>query len=176
MKRIKELLVVEGKHDQARLEKLFDCDVLLTNGLGLNEGIMNIIVQAAEKQGVIVMTDPDYPGKRIRNQIMEKVPSAKHVFVDHDKAIGKRNVGIEYMEDEDIIKALENVITFTEKKQCLAYNDYVDFGLMGDKKKRDYLTARLKLGACNNKTLFKYLNMLSVTKEEIEEILKEYGN
>ena len=175
MKKIKELLVVEGKHDKDRLEKLFDCDILLTNGLGLNEDALNIIAQAAEKQGVIIMTDPDYPGKRIRNQIMERVPDVKHVFVEHDKAIGKRNVGIEYMKDGDILHALEDIVTFTDNKESLSHEDYVDFGLMGDKKKRDYLTSQLKLGCCNNKTLFKYLNMLAIKKEEIEEILKNYG-
>ena len=33
MKRIRELIVVEGKHDRDRLEKLFDCDVICTDGL-----------------------------------------------------------------------------------------------------------------------------------------------
>ena len=40
MKRIKELIVVEGKHDRDRLEKLFDCDVICTDGLSMSREVL----------------------------------------------------------------------------------------------------------------------------------------
>lgn len=171
MRRIKELIVVEGKHDKARLDKLFDCDVLLTNGLSLSKDDIEIIKQAASKQGVIVMTDPDFPGKKIRDMIMAEVPNAKHVFIEKKNAIGKRNVGIEYVDDALIVQAIEQAVTFGENKNSISWSEYLNLGLINDKVKRDKLTAALKLGQCNNKKLFHYLNMLGYSFKEIEEKL-----
>ena len=42
MEKIKELIVVEGKHDKQKLEKLFECDVVCTNGLSLDPSTINI--------------------------------------------------------------------------------------------------------------------------------------
>lgn len=172
MKRIKELIVVEGKHDKARLDKLFDCDVLITGGLSLTKQDIEIIKQAAEKQGVIIMTDPDFPGKKIRDRITAEVPNAKHVFIDKKDAIGKRNVGIEYVEDALIINAIENAVTFAEAKNSIEWSEYLQLGLINNKEKRDCLTAELRLGQCNNKKLFHYLNMLGYSYMDIKRTLE----
>ncbi len=174
MRRIKELIVVEGRHDQARLERLFDCDILLTSGLALSDDKIEIIRQASEKQGVIVMTDPDFPGKKIRDMIVQKVPNAKHVFIEKKDAIGKRNVGIEYVSDELLTKAIESAVTFTDNTQSISYPEYLKLNLVGDGQKRDYLTEKIKLGKCNNKRLFKYLNMLGYTYKQLGDLLEDY--
>lgn len=173
MERIKELIVVEGKHDKARLDKLFDCDVLVTSGLALKQEDLEIIQQASQHQGVIIMTDPDFPGKKIRDRISEKVPRAKHVFIEKREAIGKRNVGIEYVSDENLIKALSQAVTFQENTNCLSWQQYLELGLINHKNRRDQLTAKLKLGQCNNKKLFRYLNMLGYSSAELKKIIEE---
>ena len=43
MKVIKEVIVVEGKHDSATLKQYFKCDTVITNGLSLDEKITNKI-------------------------------------------------------------------------------------------------------------------------------------
>ncbi|MBS5371529.1 MAG: toprim domain-containing protein, partial [Coprobacillus cateniformis] len=87
MEKIKEVIVVEGKTDTAIIKKLFDADTIETHGLAINDEILDLIEQANQSRGVIVLTDPDYPGMQIRNKIMERVPSIKHAFVDKKDAI-----------------------------------------------------------------------------------------
>ncbi|MBR0138196.1 MAG: ribonuclease M5 [Erysipelotrichaceae bacterium] len=173
MKRIKELLVLEGKHDEARIRQLYDCDIVLTKGLALDEETLEYIAAAAENNGVIVFTDPDGPGEKIRKKIIEKVPKARHCFIAREKAIGKRNVGIEYGQTDAIIEALENTVTFSKGNESLSRKEYLDLGLMQNTEKRKKLSAALHLGFCNNKTLFKRLNMMNVSADQIRKILDE---
>jgi len=175
MKKIKELIVVEGKHDLQRLQNLFDCNVILTNGLSLPEDVLETIKTASENQGVIVMTDPDNPGRIIRDKIVAYAPKVKHIFVEKKDAIGKRNVGIEYVLDEKLLELLDSSVTFTQNKTSITKEEYLQLDLMGDSKKRDFLTSKLKIGKCNNKRLYQYLNMLDVTYQQAKTILEEYG-
>ena len=172
MKRIKELIVVEGKHDVAKLHKLFDCDVVITNGLSLDENAMEMIKAAADRQGVVVLTDPDHPGEVIRKAVMEIAPQARHAFINKEDAIGKRNVGVEYARDQAIIDALNNCVVFDGRSESISWQQYCDLGIIGNSESREKVCRHFHAGHCNNKTLFKRLNMLGVTSEEIREILK----
>ena len=167
MEKIRELIVAEGKHDVDRLHQLYDCDVITTSGLSLSEDVLDFIEKAAEKRGVIVLTDSDHAGEVIRKRIAERVPSVGHAFVSKNKSIGKRNVGIEYASDEGLREALDNVVTFEKGQQTLSWQQYCDLGLIGDKKAREQLCERLHIGLCNNKTLFKRLNMLGLKEEDL---------
>ena len=176
MKRIKELIVVEGKHDRDRLEKLFDCDVICTDGLSMSEDVLETIRTIGAKRGVIVFTDPDHPGEVIRRRIGEIVPDCQHVFVNRTDAIGRRNVGVEYVSDENIIKALENRITFEKDSETLKWEEFCSLGIIGNKERRTKLCEELHIGYSNNKTLFKRLNMMGMTQQQLEDILKELEN
>lgn len=171
MEKIKELIVVEGKHDKQKLESIFDCDVVCTDGLSLNESALELIKTASLKQGVIILTDSDNPGERIRKEILKIAPDAQVAIVEKKDSIGKRNVGIEYASDEAIIKALENRISLTNREETLSWSDYCELGIMGNKQLREKVCAGFRVGLCNNKTLFKRLNMLAVKKEDIEKII-----
>ena len=59
MEKIKEVIVVEGKTDTAIIKKLFDADTIETHGLAINDEILDLIEQANQSRGVIVLTDPD---------------------------------------------------------------------------------------------------------------------
>ena len=75
------------------------------------------IEHAQDKRGVIVFTDPDYPGRRIRAIIEEHVPGVKHAFLSKEKTIAKngKGLGIEHATDEDIRDALTKCI-YTESR------------------------------------------------------------
>ena len=162
MKRIQEVIVVEGKTDTATLQQLFDVDTIETSGSGINEAILQQIETAAKTRGVIILTDPDYPGQQIRNRIIARVPNAKHAFVKKKDAIGH----------EAIIEALENTVQFSEREDTLSWQEFLSLDIIGNHAKRDYLYHTYRLGHGNNKALFKRLNMIGVTKDDIEEKLK----
>lgn len=172
MKKIKELIVVEGNHDKAKLEKLFDCKVVTTHGLALDKETIEYIRKANETCGVIVLTDPDFPGEKIRNQIIDAGINCQHIFVDKKKAIGKRNVGIEYVSDDDLILAFNDVVNFDSNKESLDWNEYLDLNL-DSQIKRDKVSSFFKIGKCNNKTLFKRLNIIGVNKKQILEVIND---
>lgn len=64
MKRIKEIIVVEGKTDTALLKELFEVETIETHGLALDDKTLNLIKEASKSRGIIVLTDPDFPGKK----------------------------------------------------------------------------------------------------------------
>lgn len=64
--KIKEMIVVEGRDDTTRIRLAVDADTIETNGSAVNKATLDKIRHAKEKRGVIVFTDPDYPGERIQ--------------------------------------------------------------------------------------------------------------
>lgn len=173
MKTIKEVIVVEGKTDTAIIKKLFDADTIETHGLAINDKILDLIEQANQTRGVIVLTDPDYPGMQIRNKIMERVPSIKHAFVDKKDAIGEKKLGIAEAREEAIIEALENVVTFSKENQTITWEEFISLDIIGDKKRRLQVYDLFHLGYGNAKTLFKRLNMAHITKQDIIDQLEK---
>ena len=172
MQRIKELIVVEGRHDVERLHKLFDCDVVITNGLSLDDDAREMIRAVSDKHGVVVLTDPDHPGEVIRKAVMEIAPKAKHAFINREDAIGKRNVGVEYANDQAIIDALNSCVVFDNKTESISWQEYCSLDIIGNSENREKVCRHFHTGHCNNKTLFKRLNMLGVTSDEVREILE----
>ena len=152
-KREKELIVVEGKHDVEKLRQVVDCDVICTNGLSISQQQLDIIKQASVKQGVIVMTDPDNAGNRIRDIINNYVANTKQVFIEKKKAIGKRNVGIEYVSNDDLLEALSNVVEFKNQQNTISWQEFIQLDLVGNSKKRYYVCQRIRIGLCNNKKM-----------------------
>ena len=55
MKRINEIVVVEGKTDSQLLKELYDVDTIETHGLGLDDKTLELIKEASKTRGVIVL-------------------------------------------------------------------------------------------------------------------------
>lgn len=174
MRKIEEVIVVEGKTDTAILKRLLDVDTIETNGLNMTEETLELIVRTNETRGVIVLTDPDYPGKKIRDRI-QQVTNCKHAFVAKDDAVGsyrgKAKVGIAQTRKEAIIDALENIVTFKENQESISWQEFLSLDIVGNKQRRLYVFHQFNLGYGNVKTLFKRLNMLGITLEMVKEIL-----
>ena len=92
--KIKEIIVVEGKDDTVAIKRAVDADTIETNGSAIGDHVIEQ-VKLAQKRGVIIFTDPDYPGERIRKIISDKVPGCKHAFYRRKKRLlkGKRVLG-----------------------------------------------------------------------------------
>ncbi len=173
MKKIKEIIVVEGKTDTALLKELFDVETIETHGLALDNKTLDLIKTASINRGIIVLTDPDFPGKKIRDQIQQIVPNCKHAFVSKKDATGKKKLGIAEAKKEAVIKALENVVNFDVNQQSITWKEFIDLDIIGNKRKRLLVYDMFNLGYGNVKTLFKRLNMVGLTKDDILRGMKD---
>ena len=72
------VLIVEGKYDAARLSHLTDAMILLTDGFGIykDKKRQQLFKQLAHKNGLILLTDSDAAGFRIRTYITNLVAGA----------------------------------------------------------------------------------------------------
>ena len=104
---IKETIVVEGKDDIANVKRAVECEMIATNGLAFGKDLIDRLVEINARCGIIIFTDPDYAGKKIREKIARKIPTAKHAYIDRKKAIKKGDLGVENAEPEVIIEALK---------------------------------------------------------------------
>ncbi|MBU5910030.1 toprim domain-containing protein, partial [Vibrio cholerae O1] len=71
---------------------------------------LEVIRNAQQSRGVIVLTDPDFPGDKIRSTITEHVKGVKHAYIDREKAKNKKGkIGVEHADLIDIKEALMHV-------------------------------------------------------------------
>ena len=176
MKKIKELIVVEGHNDTFRLKRFLDCDTIETGGDMVNRETLDRIAAAQKSRGVIVFTDPDRPGEHIRSVISRHVPGVKHAFIEHAKAKTDKKVGVEHAEKKDLEESLANCVTFMEETESLSWHDFIDLGLVGHASRREEVCRLFHIGKCNAKTCFKRLNQMGVTARQILEKLNEQSN
>jgi ribonuclease M5 len=177
--KVKEVIIVEGKNDTLAVKRALDADTLETNGSEISEETLIRIELAWRRRGVIVFTDPDYPGTRIRQIISERLPSCKHAFLNKKRAISSngKKVGIEHASIQDIQEAILSVREEFETPEVLIeWEDLIAAGLVvGDraKERRKALGERLQMGYMNGKQLFKRLQMFQISKEEFHQALEE---
>ncbi|HCQ90005.1 MAG TPA: ribonuclease M5, partial [Clostridium sp.] len=74
---IKEVIVVEGRDDITAVKRAVDAELIAVSGFGINQSTINKIKEAQKRQGVIVLTDPDFAGEKIRKIIAKRVPNVK---------------------------------------------------------------------------------------------------
>ena len=182
--KIQEVLVVEGKDDTANLRRFYDVDTYETRGSAINDDDLERIEKLNDLRGVIVFTDPDYNGERIRKIIMNAIPNVKHAFLNRDEAAPKskskgRSLGVEHASFEDLQKALSVVLgNFDDDNQFdITKADLMHMGLlMGNdsRKRREYLGEELRIGYSNGKQLLKRLELFGITLAEVEEAMEKY--
>lgn len=176
-KTIKEAIVVEGRDDTAAINRAVDAVTIETHGFGMPDHIWPVIEKAYKEQGVIVFTDPDYAGEKIRKKVMARFPECKQAFLPKGKALKKGNVGVENAKPEDIVEALENArCTSVQKDSIYTMDDLYYYGLIGADDataKREALGNLLSIGYGNGKTFLKKLNQFQIPKEELEKKLEE---
>ncbi|WML50342.1 ribonuclease M5 [Neobacillus sp. PS3-34] len=175
--KIKEIIVVEGKDDTTAIKRAVDADTIETNGSAINDETIEKIRLAQQTRGVIVFTDPDFPGEKIRKTIAEKVPGCKHAFIEKEDAIAKRGkgLGVEHASTQLIREALKDAhLMHMDITEEISQEDLMVAGLIGgegSKERRTKLGRLLKIGYTNGKQLHKRLMMFQVSKEDFAEAL-----
>ncbi|MBD8005892.1 ribonuclease M5 [Bacillus norwichensis] len=176
--KIKEIIVVEGKDDTSAIQRALDADTIETNGSAVSEETLEKIRLAHEKRGVIILTDPDFPGEKIRKTIIEHVPGCKHAFIDKKDARPKngRGIGVEHASPEVIRLALKDAhLMVNTDAEDITREDLIDAGLIGGPEaasRRGRLGELLKIGYTNGKQLHKRLMMFQISRQEFAEALE----
>lgn len=171
---IKETVVVEGKTDTQKLQKLFYVKTIETNGSALTDRTINLIKAANAKNGVILFLDPDYQGKKIRNKIAQFLDSFKECYISkNDMQKSSSKIGIAEANDLAIINAFKKYISKTKSnEQSMQWTDYLKFNL-NTKQKRLVVSNYLGIDYFNHKQLFNQLNLMGITKKDLERIINE---
>ncbi|WP_068777598.1 ribonuclease M5 [Paenibacillus sp. FJAT-26967] len=173
---IKEIIVVEGKDDTTAIKRAVDADTIETGGSAINREILERIRLAQERRGVIVFTDPDHAGERIRKIISSKVPGCKHAFLPQELAERRGDIGVENASTESIRIALNNVKTEYEGAVSqLTWEDLIEAGLIvhpDAAARRLAVGKKLGIGYCNGKQFYKRCAAFQISREEFEAALE----
>ena len=174
---IKEVLVVEGKMDVVAIDKAVEADCIITEGFNLKPQALDSIAKAYQKRGIIIMTDPDSAGERIRRFLTKRFPEAKHAFIPKEDATANNDIGIEQASPEAIRTALAKVRTMDwEPTNNFTGADLLKAGISGSpaaSEKRAKLGAVLGIGYANAKTFLQRLNHYGITPQEFQQAVAE---
>ena len=174
---IKETIVVEGKDDIANIKKAVDCEIIATNGLAFKKDLIERLKEINKRCGIIIFTDPDFAGKKIRAKIAKEIPTAKHAYIDRKKAIKNGDLGVENADKDVIIQALKNAHASTvEKRLEFTIKDLMENNLTlskESKSRRARLGDILSIGYFNSKQLLSKLNSFNISREEFESAVKK---
>lgn len=71
MIKIKQAVIVEGKYDKIKLSSVIDTLIITTDGFSVfkNKEKLDLIRRLAENHGIVILTDSDSAGFKIRNYI-----------------------------------------------------------------------------------------------------------
>lgn len=184
---IKEAIIVEGKYDKIRLSQLVDANIICTDGFMIfkNEEMIHLLLRLSDECGVIVLTDADSAGFKIRNYIKNRLAgkNVKHAFIPSVEGKEKRKdkpgkeglLGVEGMRDEALLSAL-SLAGYQEQinnKEKITKYDFYRLGLSGgaqSKEKRKKLATSLRLPKrISSNMLLDVVNIL-YSKEEFFEL------
>lgn len=193
MLHIKETIIVEGKFDKEQLKKITDAPIMCTDGFTLykDKNIIRAIRAMAQRTGVIVLTDSDSAGFRIRNYIKQCVGeygTVKHAYIPTVKGKEKRKsapgkeglLGVEGMTEEllsEVLKSVTEVIMTPRNDEqritkAMLFEDGLSGG-MDSAAKRKKLAQKLGLPArISANALLEMLNS-SIGYGEYKKALKE---
>ena len=144
-----QALVVEGKYDAARLANLVDATILTTDGFAIfkDKTMQALFKRIAAAQGMILLTDSDAAGFKIRHYITGLV-GPQNVLQAYIPAVpgkeprkpepGKEGLlGVEGVDDALILQGLHTALAAAplqaqqQNTDPITYTDLYEWGLSG---------------------------------------------
>ncbi|MBE6836561.1 MAG: DUF4093 domain-containing protein [Ruminococcus sp.] len=191
MLHIKQAIVVEGKYDKIKLSSITDAVIIVTNGFSLfkDKEKQALIRFYAQKTGIIILTDSDSAGFKIRNLIKNIAKDGNIINVYVPEIFGKEKrkaefskegkLGVEGIDKDIIINALEKAGVFCDtvsEKEKITNLDFYEDGLSGgpdSSKLRKKLLEYLDLPQLvTSKALLEIVNTM-FSRDEYKEIIKK---
>ena len=172
-KKIKEVIVVEGKDDISAVKNAVDAEVFQVNGHAVRKNkSIEILKLAYENKGLIILTDPDYAGEEIRKYLYKHFPNAKNAYISRISGTKDGDIGVENASPEDIITALEKARFSLDNSENIFNLDLmIDYNLIGKNNSSDLralLGAELGIGYSNGKQFMAKLNRYGISLEEFK--------
>jgi len=193
MIKINEVVIVEGKHDKIRLSQVIDAYIIPTNGFGIfkNKEQISLLRALAPIRGLLILTDSDSAGMKIRGYISGCVEQkyVKHAYIPDifgkerrkEQFSKEQTLGVEGMSDEILLQAVQNAginakIKEKQQTELISNSDFYVIGLSGRKdsvKMREKLTKSLNLPQkINSKNLLVIINIM-YERDEFFEIVEK---
>ncbi len=196
MIKIKQAVIVEGKYDKIKLSGIIDAPIIQTDGFGIfkDKELQIMIRKLAEKRGILVLTDSDSAGFKIRSFIGSTVDqkNIKHAYIpdifgkESRKTVPSKEgkIGVEGVSEDIIMQALANAGVLcestSEPERPITKLDLYEFGFTGGEDSSKKRAALLKYysfpARLSANSLIKVLNYITTYDrfiEDVKEIEKE---
>lgn len=179
-------VITEGRYDKARLSTVIDGLIITTEGFGIfnSKEKQTLIKKIAAEKGIIILTDSDAAGFKIRNFLKNIVPegSITHAYIPDIYGKEKRKaapskegkLGVEGIDNSILEKALlaTGLFAQTEREistEPVTASDLFETGLTGREnsadRRRELLVSMGLPARLTGKNLLSVLNTF-MTKEE----------
>lgn len=124
---IEQAIIVEGKYDKIKLSSVIDGVIIVTDGFGIfkDKEKMSLIRAYALKTGIIILTDSDSAGFKIRNYLKGSVDGKIiNVYIPDvfgkerrkEKASKEGKLGVEGIDPEIILDAFKKAgVVFSQR-------------------------------------------------------------
>lgn len=192
---LKQAVIVEGKYDKIKLSSIIDALIITTDGFSVfkDREKIALIKGLAEKDGVIVLTDSDSAGFKIRNYIKGCTQNGKIINIYVPDIFGKEKrkstpskegkLGVEGIPSKILIEAFNKAGVTVDsaeqkKNEAVTRIRLYDDGFIGQSdsaEKRKRLLRTLSLPAMlSTGAMLEVLNAM-FTIEEYEVAVKSIG-
>lgn len=173
---LNELIVVEGKTDIDFLSSFIEADFYSVNGSAISSKDISLLKEIEKNRPIIILTDPDFPGKKIREILNSNLTNVYNAYVRKEFSIKNHKVGVAESTINEVLLALNNLKKFeTNVNSDLTMNDLYELNLNGSKNSkqlRKTICDYLHIEYLNAKQLLKKLKMLGLNKNDLMEIIK----
>ena len=189
MIKIDQAIIVEGKYDKIKISSVVDGIIIVTNGFRIfkDKEKLELIRYYARTTGIIILTDSDSAGRKIRGYIKGAVHdgSIKNVYIPDifgkekrkEKPSAEGKLGVEGIDSDILIKAFEKAgITASESDSVhdITNTTLFENGLSGgqnSKLLRERLQMKLGLPSLmSSASLIEVLNTMMNGEELAEEV------
>ncbi len=160
MIKIKQAVIVEGKYDKIKLSAILDAVIIETDGFKIfkDKGKQLLIRKLAETCGILILTDSDSAGFKIRSFISGTVTAGNitHAYIPDILGKERRKIspskegklGVEGVPSSVILEALTQAgiacEETTEKSRKITKNDLYEDEITGKKNSRQIKADLLK--------------------------------
>ena len=144
MIKIERVVIVEGRYDKIKLSSVIDGIIIETDGFGIfnNKEKQKLIRKLAETKGLLILTDSDSAGFKIRSFIRGIVPAEqiKHAYIPDIFGKEKRKnepskegkLGVEGVKVQVIIEALQKAGVLCEETEKTERREITKLDLFED--------------------------------------------